>query len=329
VPPPAATSTGRAEIPLYILKRIMLALITLWILSVIVFLAGQKLPGDPGRAILGPLAQESGVRQLDHKLGVDRPILTQYDDWITHLARGDMGTSYQYQKPIEPLLGNALRNSLKLALVAFIMCVPLSILAGVVAALTYGSWPDRTISVIGLSALGLPEFVSGVFLILIFGIWLNVLPLDATPPPGAGVGTQVYHLIMPAIPITLVLFGYIMRMARAGTIAALDADYTRTAVLKGLPRRTVILRHVLPNSLLPTITVVATQIGYLIGGLVLVEFLFHYQGIGSLTYNAATNKDFPMLEACVLVIGVIYLVATLLADIVYTLLNPRLRLMRE
>jgi peptide/nickel transport system permease protein len=293
---------------------------------VIVFLAGQKLPGDPGRAILGPLAQERGVRQLDHKLGVDRPLLTQYDDWATKLLRGDMGTSYQYQQPIEPLIRTALVNSLKLAIVAFIMCIPLSILAGVIAALTYGRWPDRTISVIGLSALGLPEFVSGVFLIVIFGVSLNVLPLDATPPPGAGIGTQVYHLIMPAIPITLVLFGYIMRMARAGTVAVLDAEYTRTAVLKGLPRRTVIMRHVLPNALLPTITVVATQIGYLIGGLVLVEFLFHYQGIGSLTYSAATNKDFPMLEAAVLVIGVVYLVATLVADVLYTLLNPRLRL---
>ena len=295
----------------------------------IVFLAGQKLPGDPGRAILGPLAQESGVRQLDHKLGVDRPLLTQYREWMTNLVHGDLGTSYEYNRPIAPMIRSALANSLKLALVAFLMCVPLSILAGVVAALSYGNWPDRTISVVGLSALGLPEFVSGVFLILIFGIWLNVLPLDATPPPGADVGTQVYHLIMPAIPITLVLFGYIMRMARAGTIAVLDADYTRTAVLKGLPRRTVILRHVLPNALLPTITVVATQVGYMVGGLVLVEYLFHYQGIGALTYNAATNKDFPMLEAAVLVIGIIYLVATLVADIAYTLLNPRLRLAAE
>ena len=324
---PCPSSEG--AIFVFILKRVLLALVTLWILSVIVFLAGQKLPGDPGRAILGPLAQESGVRELDHKLGVDRPLVTQYRDWVTNLLQGDLGTSYEYSQPIAPMIRSALAASLKLALVAFLMCVPLSILSGVVAALSYGRWPDRTISVVGLSALGLPEFVSGVFLILIFGIWLNVLPLDATPPPGAGVGTQVYHLILPAIPITLVLFGYIMRMARAGTIAVLDADYTRTAILKGLPRRTVIFRHVLPNALLPTITVVATQVGYMVGGLVLVEYLFHYQGIGALTYNAATHKDFPMLEAAVLVIGIVYLVCTLIADIAYTLLNPRLRLAAE
>ena len=303
-----------------------LALITLWILSVIVFLAGQLLPGDPGRAILGPLAEQRAVTTLDHQLGVDKPLITQYWNWLTGILHGDLGTSYTYQQPIRPFITTALWNSLKLAAVAFLMCVPLAILAGVVAALNVGSWKDRSISVVGLSALALPEFVSGVFLAIIFGIWLNVLPLDATPPPGASPATVVYHLILPAIPLTLVLFGYIMRMARAGTVAALEADYTRTAVLKGLPRSTVVRRHVLRNSLLPTITVVATQVGYLIGGLVVVENMFHYQGIGALVFTAANSKDFPMLEAGVLTIGVVYLLATLVADISYTLLNPRLRL---
>jgi peptide/nickel transport system permease protein len=291
-----------------------------------VFAAGQLLPGDPGRAILGPLAQQSAVQTLDHQLGVDRPFLTQYWDWLKGLLHGDLGTSYTYQQPIRPFITSALWNSLKLAAVAFVMCVPLAILAGVVAALNFGTWKDRTISVVGVSALALPEFVSGVFLAIIFGIWLNILPLNAMPPPGASPATVVYHLILPAIPLTLVLFGYIMRMARAGTIAALDAEYTRTATLKGLPRSTVVRRHVLRNSLLPTITVVATQMGYLIGGLVVVENLFNYQGIGRLVFTAANSKDYPMLEAGVLTIGVVYLVATLIADISYTLLNPRLRL---
>lgn len=310
----------------YILKRVGLALITLWILSMIIFWVGQQLPGDPGRTILGNLATPAGVAALDHKLGVDRSIVTQYTDWVTNLAHGDMGTSYSFQAPIRPFITTALVNSLKLALVAFFMCVPLAIASGVIAALKSGQWLDRSISVFGLSLLGLPEFVSGVFLIMIFGIWLNVLPVGATPPAGAGPFTQVYHLILPAIAIACVLFGYIMRMARAGTIEALNSDYTRTAVLKGLPTRTVVWRHVLRNALLPTITVVATQVGYLIGGLLVVEYLFHYNGIGSLTFKAAQAKDFPLLEATVLTIGVVYLVATLIADIIYTLLNPRLRI---
>ena len=304
----------------------LLAIVTLFLLSLIVFFAGQILPGDPGRAILGPLAQQSAVQALDHQLGVDKPLLTQYWNWISGLLQGNPGTSYTYQQPVGSFIGPALVNSLKLGAVAFVMCVPLAIIAGVIAALNFGRALDRFISVTGLSVMVLPEFVSGVFLAIIFGIWLNILPLSATPPPGADPVTVIYHLILPAIPLTLVLFGYIMRMARAGTAAALDADYTRTAILKGLPRATVIRRHVLRNSLLPTITVVATQVGYLIGGLVVVEQLFQYQGIGQLVYRAAIAKDYPMLEAGVLTIGIVYMITTLGTDIAFTLLNPRLRL---
>ena len=224
-----------------------------------------------------------------------------------------------------PFIGTALGNSLKLGAVAFLIVVPLAILGGVVAALNNGRWLDRAITLTGLSATVVPEFVSGIVLILIFGIWLNVFPITATWPPGAGFFEQIYYLILPSVPLILVLFGYIARMARAGTIAALEADYTRTAILKGLPRSTVIWRHVLRNALLPTITVVATQAGYMVGGLVVVETLFHYQGIGGLIYAAAKARDFPMLEAGVLTVGVIYVTATLAADMLYSALNPRIR----
>jgi peptide/nickel transport system permease protein len=310
---------------IFILKRIGLALITLWILSVIVFLAGQVLPGDPGRFVLGPLAAPSAVHALDHTFGTDRSVPTQYWSWISHFVRGDMGTSYTYQAAVAPLVIKALGNSLKLAAFVFVIVVPLGIAGGVWAALAAGKPRDRIISVIGASSTVIPELVSGIILIVVFGIALNVLPISATAPPGAGLPTQLYHLILPAIPLVLILFGYIMQMARAGTIEALNSDYARTAILKGLPRRTVIWRHILRNSLLPTITVVATQVGYLIGGLVIVETLFHYQGVGSLIVTAATGRDFPMLEAGILVIGVVFMVATLVADILYSLLNPRIR----
>jgi len=306
----------------FILKRLGLALITLWILSLIVFFVGQILPGDPGRAILGPLAEQSAVKTLDHQLGVDQPVLQQYWHWITHFP----GTSQQYQAPIGPILTTALGKSLKLAIFAFIVVVPLGIVGGVFAALKAGRPLDRTITIVGQSALTVPEFVSGIVLILIFSVWLGWLPVSATAPSGSGFFTSLKYLILPVIPLVLILFGYIARMARVGTIEALGSDYARTATLKGLPRGVMIRRHVLRNSLLPTITVVATQTGYLIGGLVVVEFLFRYQGIGLLTYNAAKNKDFPMLEACVLTIGVIYMVVTLVADISFSLLNPRIRL---
>jgi peptide/nickel transport system permease protein len=308
------------------LKRLGLALITLWLLSVIVFFACQVLPGDPGRAILGNLASPSAVAALDHQLGVDRPLVVQYWTWVTGLLHGDFGMSTQFRAPVGPYIKAALVNSVKLAALAFVIVVPLGIAGGVVAALNYGRAADRVISVAGLSATTVPEFVSGIVVIVVFGVALKVLPVSASAGTGASAASQFQHLILPAIPLVLVLFGYIARMARAGTIEALNSDYARTATLKGLKRSVVIRRHILRNSLLPTITVIATQTGYLIGGLVIVETLFNYQGIGNLIFKAANSKDFPMLAAGVLVIGVVYMVATLIADVLYTVLNPRLRL---
>jgi peptide/nickel transport system permease protein len=309
----------------YLLRRIGLAIVTLWLLSLIVFFTGQVLPGDPGRAILGNLAAQKAVQTLDHQLGVDRPLLTQYWTWITGLLHGNMGVSYQYRSAVVPFLGSALVNSAKLALLALVVIVPLGILGGVIAALQAGRPLDRIISLTGLSASTVPEFVSGIVVIVIFGVELKVLPVTASAGQGASFGTQLRYLILPVIPLIFVLFGYIARMARAGTIEALESDYARTATLKGLKRSVVVRRHVLRNSLLPTITVIATQTGYLIGGLVVVETLFNYPGIGRLIYNAAQSKDFPMLEAGVLTIGAVYMIATILADVLTITLNPRLR----
>ncbi|HYB85658.1 MAG TPA: ABC transporter permease [Streptosporangiaceae bacterium] len=309
----------------YILKRLGLALLTLVLLSLIIFFAGSVLPSNPGRLILGPFASQQAVVALNHHLGVDRPLITQYWSWVTGVVHGNLGTSSQYNLPVSSLLLPALGRSLKLALVAFVIVVPVSILGGVLAALYRGRFVDRSISITGLSLTSVPEFVSGVVLIVIFAIGLKWFPVSATPPPGTSPLGQLHYLILPAIPLVFVLFGYIARMARAGTLEALDSDYVRTAVLKGLPNRVVIWRHVLRNSLLPTITVIATQTGYLIGGLVVVETLFNYPGLGRLIVTAANNKDFKMLEAGVLVIGIVYLVATLIADILYTVLNPRIR----
>jgi peptide/nickel transport system permease protein len=290
-----------------------------------VFFGAQVLPGNVGRSILGPLADKASVDALNARLGVDRPLVVQYADWISSFFRGDLGESLVFGRPVGGLVWDAMQNSVKLAAVAFVIVVPLAIAGGVIAALNEGGFRDRFITVTGLSATVVPEFVSGILVILVFGLWLDLLPITAQAPPGSGLFTQIKYLILPSLPLVFVLFGYIARMARAGTIEALEADYTRTAIIKGLPRRTVIRRHVLRNALLPTIAVVATQTGYLIGGLVVIETLFNYQGIGRLIFQAATQKDFPLLESGVLVIGIVYLVATLLADLAYSLLNPRIR----
>jgi peptide/nickel transport system permease protein len=308
-----------------LLRRLALSLITLWLLSLLVFVGAQLLPGDVGRAILGPLADQRAVEVLNHQLGVDRPLVVQYWDWISHFVQGDFGMSLALRRPIAPFMSDALLHSLKLAGVAFLIVVPLSLVAGVTAALHVGRPLDRIISLVGLSGTVVPEFVSGLVVIMIFGVWLRWLPISATWPAKAGFLGQLYHLVLPSIPLVFVLFGYIARMARAGTVEALDADYTRTAVLKGLPTRTVLWRHVLRNALLPTIAVIGAQTGYMIGGLVVVEILFRYQGIGSLIYTAANAKDLPMLQAGVLTVGLIYTVVNLLVDLLNAALNPRIR----
>lgn len=310
----------------FLLRRVALALVTLWLLSVIIFLASHALPGDVGRRILGPFADARAVATLDHSLGVDRPLLVQYFDWIGGLLHGDLGTSLAFHLSVLQLLLQGLANSVKLAAVAFVIVVPLGIVGGVLAALRRGTLIDRVITIGGLSATAMPEFVTSIVLILVFSVSLKLLPISVQVPPDADPLTQVYHLLLPSFPLVLVLFGYIARITRAGTIEALESDYTRTAVLKGLPWRVVIARHVLRNALMPTIAVVATQTGYLIGGLVVIETMFNYQGIGHLLYTAVAQKDFPLIQAGVMTVGVVYLVATLAADISYSLLNPRIRL---
>ncbi len=322
----AATHPLESAIAAYVLKRLALAAVTLVVLSIVVFAAAQLLPGDPGRAILGPFADQRSVDILNEELGANDPLVQRYLEWAGGVLTGDLGTSYQYSTPVGDFVWDALVRSLKLALVALVLVVPLGVVAGVVAALRVGRLADRTITVFGLSLSVIPEVVSGVVLLLVFGVWLRWLPTTAQYPEGAGAATQLRYLLLPALPLVLILFGYIARMARAGTIEALDADYTRTAVLKGLPSGVVIRRHALRNGLVPTIAVIATQIGYLLGGLVAIEILFNYNGLGLLIWNAAKAKDFAMLQSAVLVIGAVYLLMSLVADVLAAALNPRIRL---
>jgi peptide/nickel transport system permease protein len=314
----------------YTLHRIALGLVSLLLLSMFVFAAAQVLPGNPGRIVLGREATPEAVEQFNERLGIDRPLPVRYVDWLGDAARGDFGANYTDGRPVTDDLVPALKRSLFLAIYAFLLCIPVSILAGVIAALRRGRPTDRVITVAGLSLAVIPEFVLGAILVTILGpTFLGWFPGVAGPLIDASLPTKLDSLFLPAVALALVLFGYIARMTRAGTMEALDADFTRTATLKGLRRRQVLLRHVLRNGLLPTIAVIATQVGYLFGGIVAIEKLFGYPGIGLLTVTAAQIKNFPMLLACVLVIGVIYFVATLAGDLLTAALNPRVRLVRR
>jgi len=299
---------------------------TLILASMLIFALAEVLPGDVGRSILGPYATEEQVQLLNEKLGADRPLVVRYAAWAGGFVTGDWGESALLEVPVRPLVLEAFWNSLILAGFALVVIVPISVALGVFAGLRRDSALDRTITVSSLSMTVIPEFVSGVVLLYIFAVWLKWLPVSAMPPEGSPFYERLYYLILPAIPLMFLELGYIARMARVGTVQVLSMPYIRTAVLKGLPRRRVIFGHVLRNAMVPTVTVIGSQVGWLIGGLVVIEVLFVYPGIGKLMVDAALSHDVPLLEASVLMVAIVYMLANLIADIVVALLNPRIRM---
>ena len=309
----------------FILKRIGLALVTLFIVTTAIFFMTHILPGNAAERILGPFAERINVIALEKELGLDRPMYVQYWRWLSEALQGQLGDSVQYQSPVSEILIPAIGYSFRLATMAFLIVVPLSILGGIIAAINRGKLVDRVITVGGLSAAVIPEFVWAVLLVFVVGVKLEWLPVTAFPDVDTSVVQVIRHMILPSIALVLVLFGYISRIARAGVIEAMDSDYSRTAVLKGLSKRQMINRHVLRNALLPTIAVVASQVPYLVGGLVAVEIVFNYPGFGSLLLQAVQYRDYPMLQAAVLIVGSVIVMMQLVADILFALLNPRIR----
>jgi len=306
-------------------RRLLLMVPTLILASMLIFALAEVLPGDVGRSILGQYASEADVAALNKKLGADRPIVVRYVAWAGNFVTGDWGESPILKIPVRPYVMSALWNSLLLAGFSLILIVPTSIALGVFSGLRRDSVFDRTITVSTLSMTVIPEFVSGVVLLYVFAVWLKWLPVTALPPEGSPFYDRLYYLILPAIPLMFLELGYIARMARVGTVQVLSMPYIRTAVLKGVPRSRVVFGHVLRNAMVPTVTVIGSQVGWLIGGLVVVETLFAYPGIGSVMVTSAQRHDVPVLEASVLMVAFIYMFANLAADIVVALLNPRIR----
>lgn len=309
----------------FLARRLALLLLTLWLMSVLVFVIASILPGDVAHTILGQSATPENVAALRHQYGLDYPPPVLYVRWITGFVSGQWGNSPSYQNtPIASLIPNSLFNSLVLAAAALIVIVPISIAFGTLAALRQDRLTDRIISITGLSLMAIPEFVSGIILLSIFGIWLHWLPTTSVAAGGNPL-TSPQYLVLPSLALGIVFFGYVARMMRASTIMALGSAYTRTAMLKGLPMRLVLTRHVLRNALVPTITVVMSSIGYLVGGLVVVETLFGYPGMGRLLLTAGLSHDVPLLEDCVMIVAVIYMLGNLTADLLYAYLNPQIR----
>ena len=309
----------------FIGKRLINVVITLFVASIIIFTLTEVMPGDVAQMILGQYATPESLEALRAQLGLDESPVLRYRDWIWGVMHGDLGTSLSMKGvSISSLIIRRGRNSLFLAACATVFLVPLSLVLGVIAGLREGSWLDHFISTSSLIALSMPSFISGTFLMLIFAVWLKIVPAMSSIEPGANLFSVFPRLILPIVTVSLVLLGYVARMVRASVIDASHSDYARTAVLKGLPRLQAGW-HILRNALMPTVTVIAMNLGWLIGGLVIVETLFAYPGLGRLVYVAIQRQDIPLIQASVLLTSAVYLLLNLSSDIIYTYLDPRIR----
>jgi peptide/nickel transport system permease protein len=309
----------------YLIRRVGFILLTMLLASIVIFAATQLLPGDPASVMLGQFATPEAVANLREELGLNRPVYVQYLDWLTSFVQGDWGESMVSKQPVQPMIMSRLRNSAMLGAVALLFYVPLGILLGVIAALKREKAVDQAISAITMAFVGLPEFVTGLILIAVFALSLKWLPANSSIQPGSTFVEALPYLILPAIAVSLTSLGYVARMTRASTIDVLKADYVRAAELKGLPQGQVLTKHVLRNSLLPTITVVAMGIGFLIGGLIVTEQLFGYPGLGRLLVYGIQRRDLILIQACSMVVVAIFSFANLGADLLYGVLNPRIR----
>lgn len=311
----------------YILRRSLLLLLTLFLSSLIIFALTQLLPGDVARLVLGRDASPQQIASFNDRFGLGDPIPLQYINWLTGFLAGDWGISFSSgNPPVRPLVLDSLNNSLRLAALTLILAIPLSVLLGVIAALNENTFIDNFISIVSLSVVGLPEFVTGLVLINIFALNLGWVSAISRPSSDLDLFGWLQILILPAITASFVLIGYVVRMARAGMIDELKKSYVRTATLKGLSQRTIIVKHVLRNGLLPTITVIAISMGWLMGGIVVIESVYGYPGMGSELVAAVNGKNLPVIQAVTVIIVLIFSLSNLLADLVYAALNPRIRL---
>jgi peptide/nickel transport system permease protein len=310
----------------FILRRLLLGVVVLILVSILVFLATQALPSDPARAILGRSATPASLAALRRQLHLDRSVFEQYWSWVTGLLHGNLGTSLAAQEPVTTLLSPKLVNSAVLVALAAVVSIPLSIAIGAWSALKRDKVFDRTSSNLLLAMAALPEFVVALVLVILFATTVfHVLPAISTIPPGSRPWNNWVALVLPTITLVIAVAPYVARTMRASMIEVLESDYVEMARLKGLPERTVLLRHALPNALGPVFQVIALNLAYLAGGIIVVEFVFNYAGFGSAVQEAVINHDLPVVQALAILIAAVYVILNLLADVATILVTPRLR----
>ncbi|QYX49060.1 ABC transporter permease [Pseudomonas tussilaginis] len=305
-------------------QRLALGLLSLFAVSVIIFLAVGMLPGDVAEAMLGQAATPQTVAALRAQLGLDVPALTRFGHWAWQLLHGDLGLSLANQRPIAELIAARLGNTFTLALLAALVSVPVALVLGMLAALYRNSWFDRLLNTSALSAVSFPEFFVAYILILVFAVKLNWLPSISNLAPGAGMGEVLERSLLPVLTLSLVVIAQMMRMTRAALINLLASPYIEMARLKGISPARIIIHHALPNALAPIINVVALNLAYLVVGVVVVEVVFVYPGLGQLLVDSVAKRDIPVVQACSLIFAATYILLNTTADVLSIASNPRL-----
>ena len=302
----------------YLSLRLLLALPALWLILTMVFLLAHIVPGDPVQQMLGEGARAEDLQQLRHTLGLDQPIPVQYGRYLAGVVHGNLGESFRFQQPVARVVLSHYPATLELAAFALLVCAAIGIPAGIFAAEYRGTAADHAVGVFTLFGLSVPNFALGPVLILVFSVMLGWLPVS-----GRG---GVSHLILPAITLGAALAAILTRMVRTSVIEELSSDYVRTARAKGLPESAVLFRHAFRNALIPILTILGLQFGTLLAGTIVTESIFSWPGIGRLSVQAIEARDYPLLQGCILLIAVSYVVVNLLTDLVYAFVDPRVRL---
>ena len=306
-------------------QRIALGLVLLWAASVLIFIGTQILPGDVAQSILGQSATPVSLANLREELGLNDPPLTRYLNWAGGVLHGDLGTALTNKKDIAEAMGKRLGNTLFLAFWAAVISVPLAVGLGLIAVRYRGRWPDKLISTVTLATVSVPEFLLGYILVYLLSVKFRLLPSLATINDGMSFGDKLYAISLPVLVLVLVVLGHMMRMTRAAILNVMQSAYIETAELKGLRPITVIARHAFPNAVAPVVNVVMLNLAYLVVGVVVVEVVFVYPGMGQYLVDHVAKRDVPVVQACGLVFAAIYIGLNIVADVVSILANPRLR----
>lgn len=312
-------------LPALILRRLGLSLILIIAVSLLIFVGVEALPGDFATTYLGQSATPQAVANIRAELALDQPLLVRYVQWLGGVLQGDFGTSWASRMPVAAQIADRLGNSMFLASVAAIIAIPLAILLGLVAVLTRDTILDRAINVVTLAAISLPEFFVGYLLILVFAVNFGIATFPSTIFAGMTLGAKLQAIALPVATLVLVVLAHMMRMTRAAIISVLSSAYMETAELKGLTAWRAILRHAAPNAIAPIVNVVALNLAYLIVGVVVVEVVFVFPGMGQYMVDAVTVRDMPVVQACGLIFAAVYILLNMVADIIAIVSNPRLR----